>query len=100
MRRFSPPAAPGGTPPPRTTGSRGRAALPPRRPSQGGTVTIEMTISEQGEPTDLQVVESAGEILDAAVLAAVRTWRYTPAENNGVKVQTRLRVTQTFAGGR
>jgi serine/threonine-protein kinase len=63
-----------------------------------GTVSIEMTVTEQGEPADLRVVESAGEILDDAVLAAVRNWRYTPAQKNGVKVRTRVRVEQTFGG--
>jgi serine/threonine-protein kinase len=63
-----------------------------------GTVTVEMTVTERGEPADLRVVESAGETLDDAVLAAVRTWRYTPAEKNGVRVRTRVRVEQTFGG--
>jgi TonB family protein len=61
-----------------------------------GTVAIEMTVTEQGETAELHVVESAGEILDDAVLAAVRNWRYTPAQKNGVKVRTRVRVEQTF----
>jgi TonB family protein len=55
-----------------------------------------MTVTEQGEPAELRVVESAGEILDGAVLAAVKDWRYTPAQKNGVKVRTRVRVEQTF----
>jgi TonB family protein len=65
-----------------------------------GRVTVEMTISERGEPSDFRVVESAGETLDDAVLAAVRTWRFAPAEKNGAKVRTRFRVQQTFAGRR
>jgi serine/threonine-protein kinase len=63
-----------------------------------GTVAVEMTVTERGEPTELRVVESAGEVLDGAVLAAVTDWRYTPAQKNGVKVRTRVRVVQAFGG--
>jgi TonB family protein len=63
-----------------------------------GTVAVEMTVTERGEPAELRVVESAGEVLDGAVLAAVTDWRYTPAQKNGVKVRTRVRVVQAFGG--
>ncbi|HWW92327.1 MAG TPA: energy transducer TonB, partial [Vicinamibacteria bacterium] len=69
-----------------------------QKQSLQGTVAVEMTVTEKGEPTDLRIVKSAGESLDGAVLAAVRDWRYTPAMKNGVKVQTRVRVEQTFGG--
>jgi TonB family protein len=58
-----------------------------RRISLLGRVKIEMIVSEKGEPTDIRVVESAGEILDRAVVDAVRTWRYEPAMKSGVKVK-------------
>jgi TonB family protein len=61
-----------------------------------GTVGVEITVTEQGEVQNPRIVESAGEVLDQAVLAAVRNWRYTPAEKNGVKVKVRLRVRQHF----
>ena len=63
-------------------------------------MTVEMIVTERGEPVDLRVVESAGEVFDSAVLAAVRTWRYAPAEKDGVEVRVRLRARQrfTFAG--
>jgi TonB family protein len=61
-----------------------------------GTVVVEMTVSEKGETTDQRVVESAGEILDQAVLAAVRTWHYEPGQKQGVKVKLRIRYKQTF----
>jgi TonB family protein len=87
------------TPPQKTSGEFAFYPEPARTLKLRGTVTVDMTVTEAGEPVDLRVVDSAGEILDDAVLAAVRTWRYTPAQKNDVKVRTRLRVQQTFAGG-
>jgi serine/threonine-protein kinase len=88
------------TPPLKISGENAPYPEPARKLKLRGTVTVEMTITLRGEPADLRVVESAGETLDDAVLAAVRTWRYTPAEKNGVKVRTRVRVQQTFDGKR
>jgi serine/threonine-protein kinase len=86
------------TPPKRISGETAPYPEPARRLKLGGTVAVEMTVTEAGEPADLRVVESAGEVLDDAVLAALRNWRYTPALKNGVKVRTRVRVEQTFSG--
>jgi TonB family protein len=86
------------TPPQKISGETAPYPDPARRLKLGGTVSIEMTVTVAGEPAELRVVESAGEVLDDAVLAAVRNWRYTPAQKNGVKVRTRVRVEQTFSG--
>jgi TonB family protein len=61
-----------------------------------GTVAVDMAVTETGEPTDLQVTRSAGPILDEAVLKALRSWKFTPAVKNGVRVRTRVQRTQTF----
>jgi TonB family protein len=53
-------------------------------------------VTESGLPIDLQVTESAGEIFDQAVLAAVRNWRFEPARKRGVKVRVRWPVRQRF----
>jgi len=79
----------------------GRAPAPPypdeaRRMNLLGTVKVEMIGNEKGEPTDLRVVESAGEILDRAVVDTVRTWRYTPAMKSGVKVKVRWSYTHRY----
>jgi TonB family protein len=71
-----------------------------RRMGLQGVVTVELTINLGGEPEDIKVVESAGEILDRAVVAAVRTWRYAPAETNGVKVRMRIQERQRFEARR
>ena len=75
----SPPRKISGNPPPYPDEAR--------RVNLLGTVKIEMIVNERGEPTDLRVVGSAGEILDRAVVDAVRTWRYEPATKSGVKVK-------------
>ena len=75
----SPPLKTSGNPPPYPDEARRLNLL--------GTVKVAMIVNERGEPTELRVVESAGEILDRAVVNAVRTWRYEPAMKSGVKVK-------------
>jgi len=70
-----------------------------RRAKLYGTVAVGMVINAQGEPTELAIAESAGEILDDAVIAAVRTWRFTPATKDGIKVSVRWLVRQRFQKG-
>ncbi len=55
-----------------------------------------MIITEEGEPIDVTIVESAGAILDAAVLDAIEGWRFEPATKDGVKVRVRWVIRQTF----
>ena len=90
-------SGPGVTPPRRISGEAAPYPEAARRLSLEGSVTVEMIVTERGEPVNLRVVESAGEIFDSAVLAAVRTWRYAPAEKDGVEVRVRLRARQVFS---
>jgi serine/threonine-protein kinase len=87
---------PGVTPPRKVAG--GAAAYPEeaRRLRVAGTVTVELTVTETGEVADVRVVESAGELLDRALLESVKTWRYEPAERSRVKVSVRIREQQAF----
>jgi TonB family protein len=87
---------PGVTPPQKVYGEP--AAYPPaaKRLKLEGTVGVALTVTEAGEPSDVRVVHSGGELLDAATVAAVRTWRYTPAVKNGVKVRVRIQAEQKF----
>jgi len=71
-----------------------------RRIGQEGVVTVQMIVTEEGVPTGLEVVESAGDILDRAVLDAVATWRYEPAQRRGDAVRVRWRVRQRFERAR
>jgi TonB family protein len=87
---------PGVTPPRRISGQPAPYPAAARRQKVGGTVVVELTVTERGEPDNVRVVRSGGAILDAGMTAAVRTWRYAPAERNGVKVRVRIRTEQQF----
>jgi TonB family protein len=86
----------GVTPPVKISGEP--APYPPsaKRLKIEGSVTVDLTVAETGEPMDVRIVRSGGPLLDASMLATVKTWRYTPALKNGVKVRVRIHVEQRF----
>jgi TonB family protein len=61
-----------------------------------GKVTLEFVVDEHGRPQELKVVESAGEVLNTAVLEAVKGWEFTPARKNGLPVKVKWQWTQEF----
>ena len=63
-----------------------------------GVVIIEATIDEQGAVMDARILRSRP-LLDAAALAAVKQWRYTPTLLNGVPVRVLMTVTINFSLG-
>jgi TonB family protein len=63
------------------------------------SVRLGFIVTETGEVTDVRVVESAGRLVDEAVLSAVRTWKYSPAVKNGTRVKVRVDFRQTFRAG-
>jgi TonB family protein len=83
--------------------SGGSAPYPPRaprlRPGQDVTVAGTFVVAEDGSITDLKITESAGDLVDEAVTAAVRSWKYAPGARRGVKVKVRLGFKQTFRAG-
>ena len=87
---------PGVTAPQKISGDPAPSPDAARRLRLKGTVTVELTVTETGEVVEPRVVESAGEILDQALLDAVRRWRYEPADLNGLKVRVRIRESQAF----
>jgi len=87
---------PGVTPPWKVAGEPAPYPAAARRLQIQGSVAVELTVSETGAVVGARVVASAGEILDEALLAAVRTWRYEPPESNGVKVRVRIVERQSF----
>ncbi|HXV65290.1 MAG TPA: TonB family protein [Vicinamibacteria bacterium] len=90
---------PGDPSPKRVSGEPPAYPAIARRLNQQGRVTVEFVLDENGVPTELQVIESAGEVLDAAVLESLSTWRYEPAQKDGVKVRVKMRVRQSFRLG-
>jgi protein TonB len=68
-----------------------------RKLQQQGVVILEAVITASGSVDQLRIIGSAGPILDAAAVAAVRQWRYAPATLNGRAVAVFLTVTVRFA---
>jgi serine/threonine-protein kinase len=87
---------PGVTPPVKISGESATYPERARRLDQYGTVAVDLIVDENGLPTKLRVVESAGAILDKVVMDAVRTWRFEPARKNGVPVKLRWQVRHTY----
>jgi TonB family protein len=61
-----------------------------------GTVVVELTVSESGFPEGVEVIESAGDVLDRAMVEGVRTWRFQPATRGGRPVAVRWQARQRF----
>ena len=63
-------------PPARIAGSVPRLPETARERGLEGTPSLEVWVSETGEVFNIAVLESAGEVLDDALLAAVSRWRF------------------------
>src|SRR5262249_23675424 len=59
----------------------------------------EFAVDTEGQTTEVKVTTSAGAEFDAAVVAAIESWAFNPAQNDLGKVAVRLRATHTFAPG-
>jgi TonB family protein len=55
-------------------------------------VELIVTIDEQGAVTEVEIARSAGQTLDAAATAAVRSWRFAPATRGDQPVKSRIRI--------
>ncbi len=71
---------------------------PRLRKGQRASVLVRFVVSEAGEVSDVAVVESAGQPVDDAVVAAVRGWKFEPATKRGVRVKVETTFRQTFLG--
>jgi iron complex outermembrane recepter protein len=90
------PAAPALRPPQlvqRTDATYPPAALAERREAN---VTLEITVDASGRVSDPKVVESGGAEFDDAALTAVNRWVFSPAEESGKPVASRIRVPFSF----
>jgi TonB family protein len=61
-----------------------------------GTVEVEIEVDEEGNVASVRVVESAGTLLDPAVVAAVSSWKFQPATRGGEPVTYALRYRHSF----
>jgi TonB family protein len=81
----------------------GVECVPPRYPPAGeqaeigGTVRVRVVVGTDGRAKrDVEIVESLGREFDAAVLEAVRRWRYLPATLGRKPVEATVETTLTF----
>lgn len=61
-----------------------------------GVTTLLVTVEVDGSVGDVEVAESAGEVLDAEAVQTVRTWTFRPARRNGAPVRAKIRVPFEF----
>jgi eukaryotic-like serine/threonine-protein kinase len=61
-----------------------------------GTVVADLTVTRAGKVADITIIESAGDVLDQAVIDSVRSWRFDPATQAGAPVAVRWQVRQRF----
>lgn len=76
----------------------GEAELPEaaRAAGVGGSVQLEIVVSETGAVTDVAVMRSVP-LLDDEAIRTVKQWRYAPTLVGGKPVPVRMDVTVTFA---
>lgn len=68
-----------------------------RRAGISGTTVVGMTVSTDGSVSSAWVESSSGNsALDSAAVAAVYSWRFVPAKQNGTPVTANSRVPITF----
>jgi protein TonB len=61
-----------------------------------GSPVVEIWIDERGNVMDVAILESAGAMLDGAVLEAVASWKFRPASVNGTPVSVRMVLQHLF----
>jgi TonB family protein len=62
---------------------------PWERPDSEGKVVIEITIDDRGEIVRKTVLQSLGPSIDNKCLAALESWRFTPATHNGSPIASK-----------
>jgi periplasmic protein TonB len=69
-----------------------------RRRQIGGRVLLWLAIGPDGRVEDVRIEQSSGHLpLDQSALAAVRNWRFAPAQRGGEPVRFEVRLPVTFS---
>jgi len=61
-----------------------------------GTVMLKVLVSREGKALEIEVVQSAGEILDKSAAEAVKNWRFVPARRGDSAVDEWVQVPLAF----
>jgi protein TonB len=68
-----------------------------RRNGEEGTVTLRVLVGTEGAPREVTLERSSGSpVLDAAALATVKHWRFSPARRGGEALEARVLVPIVF----
>ena len=65
----------------------------------GSLVVLEFVVDGAGKPVDLAVKSAPDDRLAAAVLDAVKQWKFKPVERDGVAVETRVSLPVRIVDG-
>jgi protein TonB len=78
--------------------SSGRPEYPPSARAAGleADVQLEIVVDSGGRVVESHLLRGAGHGFDEAALKAIRTYRFTPAQHDGVAVRVRMRWTVAF----
>ena len=92
-------ATPGARPAYRVNVEPPEVEYPPQEKQAGaeGDVRVKLLIDTNGDVAKVTVVQSAGRLFDAAVIDAVRRWKYEPARSaDGRPVASEVKVAIRF----
>ena len=63
-----------------------------RAASNVNTVTVRVTVGKDGVPANLEVVQSAGSVIDRRAIEAISQYRFQPATQNSLPVESAVNV--------
>jgi TonB family protein len=90
------PFGPEMTPPRRISGAIPVYPETARERGIEGSPVVDLLIGEDGHVLDARIIDSAGALLDGALMEAVGGWRFSAASSQGVVVSVRVRVQHVF----
>jgi protein TonB len=67
-----------------------------KRDGVSGIVMVKCTIDEKGNVTDTHVEKSSNEAFDAPAEAALKKWRFKPAQQDGAPVAVKVSIPVKF----
>jgi len=67
-----------------------------RKAKVQGTILLVVTVTASGDVADVKVVKGLGSGLDENAVATVRTWKFKPGTEDGIPVQSEVKVEVSF----
>jgi|SRR5215469_1266 len=67
-----------------------------RRSKYQGSMLLGVTVAPEGTASDVCVLQGLGMGLDEKAMEAVKSWKFTPSQENGIAVPVRIAVEVSF----